>query len=63
MMVVDENQHATGLPLPSEVRDWILDFDGSRPVEPFSFELPLPAEKRNGKVGHASRKQQAAIAA
>ncbi len=62
VMVLDEQQHATDLPLPGEIREWILDFDGRRPVEPISFELPIPAHKPNTKFGHASRRQTAIAA-
>lgn len=32
-------EHASHLPLPDGVHQWIQDFDLSRPVTPISFEL------------------------
>ena len=29
--------------LPEEVRKFIADFDTGKPVEPFSFDLPIPS--------------------
>ena len=51
VMVADDAEHATGLPLPTAVKDWILDFDGAQPVEPITFDLTLPKQK-----SHASRR-------
>ncbi len=51
VMIKDGQAHAMALPLPAPVRDWILDFDGSRAVEPFSFELPVPTAKRKPEAG------------
>jgi hypothetical protein len=45
VMVADDSDHATGLPLPKEVKDWILEFDGAGPVEPITFDLILPAKR------------------
>ncbi len=46
VIVPDERQFAIALRLPQKVADWILDFDGRRPVEPFTFELAVPAQKK-----------------
>lgn len=39
------------IPLPDSARDFIRAFDTSKPVKPFSFDLPLtsPAEPEMGK--------------
>ena len=62
VMVVDGRQRAASLPLPSEVKNWILDFDGSRPVEPISFELCLTANSRPRRKTAARPVRRAAAA-
>src|SRR5947209_3364746 len=42
IVVADGHGHVTSLPLPSQVTDWILDFDNNRLVRPMSFELSIP---------------------
>ncbi len=64
VMVADGPGHAVSLPLPGAVESWILDFDGSRPVEPMSFELALPAQRKNGpRHNGRTRRQPASFAA
>jgi hypothetical protein len=36
------------VPLPREVRDWLVEFDRKRRVAPFSFDLELPLEVISG---------------
>jgi hypothetical protein len=59
VMIEDAAHTARPLPLPSEVRNWIVEFDGSRPVEPITFNLPLPGEKKvkNGHTNSRTRQQ------
>ena len=45
VMVMDERHYTTVVPLPGPVKDWILAFDGKRPVEPISFELMVPSKR------------------
>jgi hypothetical protein len=35
---------ASSFPLPCAASRFIMDFDGGRPVEPFSFEVDVPDE-------------------
>src|SRR4051794_37361841 len=44
VVVADGYGHVTGLPLPTAVTDWILNFDGNKPVAPISFDLTTPSE-------------------
>jgi hypothetical protein len=46
VMIMDERHFTEVVPLPEIVIDWILAFDGKRPVEPISFELRMPAERK-----------------
>ncbi len=58
-MIEDSSHTARPLALPAEVRNWIVEFDGKRPVEPITFDLPLPSEKkiRNGHGSARARTQ------
>ncbi len=44
VVVVDGQARPTVLPLPQSVSEWILEFDGCRQVQAFSFELALPSK-------------------
>ncbi len=46
VMMMDERHYTEVVPLPVAVTDWILAFDGKRPVEPISFELVIPSEHK-----------------
>jgi len=46
VLIPDGNHHATGLPLPLNVRDWMSEFDCRQEVEPISFELRIEASNR-----------------
>ncbi len=46
VMVPSGNSGAKALPLPHNVQNWLLDFDGCMPVEPISFELPIERAQR-----------------
>lgn len=46
VMIMDERHYTEVVPLPESVINWILAFDGKRPVEPISFELTMPAEHK-----------------
>jgi hypothetical protein len=47
VILLDVHHDPAILRLPEEVVEWILCYDGHRPVEPFSFELPLPWERKH----------------
>ena len=46
VMLMDERHYTELVPLPIAVKDWILAFDGKRPVEPISFELVIPSQRK-----------------
>jgi hypothetical protein len=46
VMMMDERHYTEVVPLPGVVKDWILAYDGKRPVEPISFELVVPSARR-----------------
>ncbi|HWI58635.1 MAG TPA: hypothetical protein VNZ22_15525 [Bacillota bacterium] len=64
VLITDANQQTTALPLPGAVKEWILDFDGNQPVQPFSFELALPDESlRQPSNGPSPPRQPEVLAA
>jgi hypothetical protein len=63
VVVADGQGHVTGLPLPGEVTDWILDFDGGRPVAPITFHLAVPSAAKTKAATIDERKGCAEVSA
>ncbi len=55
----NETRATAAVLLPDFVRNWIADFDRSKPVQPISFDLgtPLPVGCRCAQPGHANARR------